>query len=87
MTPTTPTPSHLDPTTYDHDLNPGAVAWLKATAVHLIDRVEGYLEILAAHDVACERVESGNPRKIIYEDAEQVVVVPWESRKPGGHGL
>ncbi|MGW9433216.1 hypothetical protein ACWHA1_35500 [Streptomyces decoyicus] len=80
-------PSHIDPTIYDHDLNPGAVAWFKATAVHLIDRVEGYLEILAAHDVACERVESSDPGKIIYEDAEQVVVVPWESRRPGGHEL
>ncbi|MET7801304.1 hypothetical protein [Streptomyces decoyicus] len=80
-------PSHLDPTIYDHDLNPGAVAWFKATAVHLIDRVEGYLEILAAHGVACERVESSNPGEVIYEDDEQVVVVPWKSRKPRGHEL
>lgn len=80
-------PSHIDPTIYDHDLNPGAVAWFKASAVHLIDRVEDYLEILAAHDVSCVRVESTNPGKIIYEDSEQVVVVPWESGKPGGHEL
>ena len=63
------------------------MAWFKASAVHLIDRVGDYLEILAAHDVSCERVESTNPGKIIYEDSEQVVVVPWVSGKPGGHEL
>jgi hypothetical protein len=70
-------PSDVDPTVYDPDVHPGAVAWFKTTAVHLVDRVTGYLEILAAHGVACERVESSNPGKIIYEDGEQVVVVPW----------
>lgn len=40
------------------------------------ERVEGYLEILAAHLVACERVESTDPGRVIYEDADQVVVVP-----------
>src|SRR5919106_1489359 len=32
-------PSDVDPTVYDRALHPGAVAWFKATAVHLIDRV------------------------------------------------
>ncbi|MFG2490636.1 hypothetical protein ACGFSD_06170 [Streptomyces caniferus] len=75
-------PSHIDPTIYDRDLHPGAVAWFKAHAVHLIERVDGYMELLAAHDVACERIESTNPGKIIYEDDEQVVVVPWEKESP-----
>lgn len=76
-----PNPSDTDPTVYDRELNPGAVAWFKTSAVRLIERVDGYLELLAAHDVGCERVESANPGKIIYEDAEQVVVVPWENER------
>ncbi|MGW1788082.1 hypothetical protein ACWCO0_27200 [Streptomyces tubercidicus] len=74
-----PNPSHTDPNVYDPDLNPGAVAWFKATARHLIERVDGYLEILAAHEVACERVESTAPGRVVYEDEVQVVVVPWEN--------
>ncbi|MFG2095708.1 hypothetical protein [Streptomyces sp. NPDC048612] len=73
-----PNPTDVDPSVYDHSLNPGAVAWFKASAVHLIERVDGYLEILAAHEVACERVESTAPGRIVYEDEVQVVVVPWE---------
>ncbi|MFG2720624.1 hypothetical protein ACGFW5_20325 [Streptomyces sp. NPDC048416] len=70
-------PTDVDPTVYDPGLNPGATAWFKSTAVHLIDRVTGYLELLAAHGVTCERVESSDPGRVIYEDHEQVVVVPW----------
>ncbi|WP_033436933.1 hypothetical protein [Saccharothrix sp. NRRL B-16314] len=70
------TPSHVDPTVYDRELNPGAVAWFKSSARHLIERVDGYLEILAAHGVACERVESCDPGRVVYEDEHQVVVVP-----------
>ncbi|WP_260640459.1 hypothetical protein [Streptomyces angustmyceticus] len=72
-------PSHRDPTVYDRELHPGAVAWFKTRAVHLIERVDGYLELLAAHDVPCARIESANPGRVIYEDDDQVVVVPWES--------
>jgi hypothetical protein len=44
--------------------------------VHLIERVDGYLEILARHGVACRRVESEDPGRVIYEDDDQIVVVP-----------
>ncbi|WP_433854448.1 hypothetical protein [Streptomyces kronopolitis] len=77
-----PDPSATDPTVYDHELNPGAVAWFKTSAVRLIERVDGYLELLAAHGVGCVRVESADPGRIIYEDAEQVVVVPWQHESP-----
>lgn len=70
-------PADVDPTVFDPERHPRAVAWFKSTAVHLIDRLTGYLELLAAHGVECERVESSNPGKIIYEDREQIVVVPW----------
>lgn len=72
-----PNPSDTDPTVYDRDLNPGAVAWFKATALHLIERVDGYLDLLAEHQVPFERIESVDPGRIIYEDDDQVVVVPW----------
>ncbi|MBO3673874.1 hypothetical protein [Streptomyces sp. NEAU-YJ-81] len=70
-------PSEVDPSVYDPALNPGAVAWFKAASLELIARVDGYLKILALHEVACERIESSNPGKIIYEDPDQVVVTPW----------
>ncbi|MGW1234329.1 hypothetical protein [Streptomyces californicus] len=69
-------PSRIDPSVYDPEVNPGAVAWFKASAVHLLDRVPGYLALLAAHQVACERLESADPGRIVYEDEDQVVVVP-----------
>lgn len=69
-------PSDIDPTVYDVDVNPGAVAWFKFSAVHLIERVDGYLKVLSAHGVACERVESSQPGRVVYEDADQIVAVP-----------
>ncbi|MFD8627438.1 hypothetical protein ACFV4E_26735 [Streptomyces hygroscopicus] len=79
-------PSTIDPSVYDPEANPGAVAWFKATSLDLIGRVDGYLTILAAHGVACERVESSNPGKIIYEDPDQVVVTPWGNAGAGPPG-
>ncbi|MFI8194996.1 hypothetical protein ACIF6K_00445 [Streptomyces sp. NPDC085942] len=75
-----PDPSRVDPTVYDPEVNPGAVAWFKESAAHLLDRVPGYLALPAAHGVACERLESADPGRIVYEDEHQVVVVPHESR-------
>lgn len=72
-----PNPSDTDPEVYDPGVNPGAVAWFKSTAGHLLDRVPGYLALLAAHGVACERIESADPGRIVYEDEVQVVAVPW----------
>ncbi|MEV4744820.1 hypothetical protein AB0K21_00450 [Streptosporangium sp. NPDC049248] len=69
-------PSDIDPTVYDHALNPGAAAWFKSSAHLLIERVSGYMEILAAHGVGCEVVYSSDPGKIVYEDDHQIVVVP-----------
>jgi hypothetical protein len=73
------TPSHVDPSVFDRLVNPGAVSWFKAdSARHLVERVDGYLEILAAHGVACERVSSTDPGRVVYEDEHQVVVVPHD---------
>ncbi|MFI5659274.1 hypothetical protein [Streptomyces sp. NPDC051684] len=69
-------PSTVDPTVYDPTLNPGATAWFKPSASHLIERVTGYLAILSAHEVPCHAVTSPDPGHVIYEDDVQVVVVP-----------
>jgi len=74
-------PSTVDPTVYDRELNPGAAAWFKTTSPHLIGRITGYLAILDAHGVRWRRLDSDDPGRIVYEDADQVVV----PRSPG-HG-
>ena len=72
-----PDPAAADPTIYDRTLNPGSVAWFKSTATTLTERVTGYLDILAAHQVEWVRLESTSaPGRVIYEDEYQIVVVP-----------
>lgn len=61
---------------YDPAVNAGATAWFKPSASHLIERVAGYLEILAAHGVDCHEVKSTAPGRVVYEDEVQIVVVP-----------
>lgn len=73
-------PSRVDPTVYDPGVNPRAVAWFKGTATHLLDRIPGYLALLTAHGVPCERLESADPGRVVYEDEHQVVVVPHSGR-------
>ncbi|MEW2636045.1 hypothetical protein AB0903_31495 [Streptomyces sp. NPDC048389] len=69
-------PSTVDPTVYDHEINPGAAAWFKPSATHLLERVPGYLQVLTAHGVECQLLRSADPGRVIYEDDVQVVVVP-----------
>lgn len=49
---------------------------MRAACNHLLERVEPYLKLLDAHEVAWEKLESENPGQIIYEDEVQIVVVP-----------
>ncbi|MFD8512972.1 hypothetical protein ACFV27_18105 [Streptomyces antimycoticus] len=74
-----PDPSSVDPTVYDRELHPGAAAWFKSTSQDLIKRVDGYLEILAAHGIGCRMMRSSDPGRIVYEDEYQIVVVPHEA--------
>ncbi|WP_435195222.1 hypothetical protein [Streptomyces sp. NRRL F-5630] len=69
-------PSTVDPHVYDHEINPGAAAWFKPSATHLLARVSGYLEILSAHGIDCRALRSVDPGRVIYEDDVQIVVVP-----------
>ena len=70
-------PSTVDPTVYDDEVNPGAAAWFKPSATHLLARVPGYLEILSAHGVDCQVLRSTDPGQVVYEDDVQIVVVPY----------
>ena len=72
-----PNPAHVDPAVYDRALNPAAVAWFKSTARIFIDRVAGYLDILDAHGIDCEMIQTCEPGRIIYEDEFQVIAVPY----------
>jgi len=70
-------PATVDPAVYDHAVNPGATAWFKESAEALVARTAGYLEILGAHGIRCDRlVASEPPGRVIYEDEDQIVVVP-----------
>lgn len=75
-----PDPSETDPTVYDHDLNPHAAAWFKATATHLLERVDGYLRILDRHGIGYEIMQTDDPGRVVYEDDYQVVAVPAWAR-------
>ncbi|MER7052440.1 MULTISPECIES: hypothetical protein [unclassified Streptomyces] len=69
-------PSAVDPHVYDDEINPGAAAWFKPSATHLLARVSGCLEILSAHGVDCRAFRSADPGRVVYEDDVQIVVVP-----------
>src|SRR5262249_21343895 len=70
-------PTTIDPTVYDRATNPGAAAWFKGIAQHLLVRIDGYLAILNDHHVPWVRLEAPTPPgRVVYEDDHQVVVVP-----------
>ena len=73
-----PNPCAADPDVYDEHIHPRATAWFKASAVHLLERVPRYLDILSAHGVSCVRIECDDPGRVVYEDDVQVVVVPHD---------
>lgn len=76
-----PDPSVSHPEVYDQTVNPHAAAWFKATASHLLERVEPYLELLNRHEVRWVKLVEKDPGQIIYEDEVQVVVVPHETTR------
>ncbi|MFT4215538.1 MAG: hypothetical protein QM622_12315 [Microbacterium sp.] len=69
-------PSKAQPDVFDRSANPITECWFKASATHLLARVDGYLRLLDAHGVAWEAVTSDRPGMILYEDEYQVVVAP-----------
>ncbi|NJQ07808.1 hypothetical protein [Streptomyces lonarensis] len=78
-------PSTVDPHVYDDEINPGAAAWFKPSATHLLARVPGYLEILSEHGVDCRALRSADPGRVVYEDDVQIVVVPHAPDAAAAH--
>ncbi|MGO4301858.1 hypothetical protein [Leifsonia sp. RAF41] len=66
-------PTRTHPAVYDRTVNPGAVAWFKISAVELIEKTMVYTQLLDAHRVAWERVETSFPGRILYEDDIQFI--------------
>jgi hypothetical protein len=75
-------PMSVDPTVFDPDINPQAASWFVPTAEHLMEPIPGYLAILAAHNLPCERYTASDPGRIIYKDLHQVVVIPHDPETP-----
>lgn len=71
-------PNVVNAAIYDDVINPRATAWFRAEATEVMARLDRHLEILRDHGVPCVRVETGDPGRIIYEDAVQIVVVPHD---------
>lgn len=69
-------PGQIDPSIYDRTRHPGAAAWFKSSATHLIAPVAGYLAILDAHQVGWVCLRSDAPGAIIYDDPHQIVAIP-----------
>lgn len=69
------------------EVNPGAVAWFRASAERFLTPVTGYLAILDAHGLGYVEMRSDDPGRIAYEDDHQVVAVPQAlqrmPRRPG----
>jgi hypothetical protein len=69
-------PGSVDPTLWDKEVNPVVECWFKESAVHLLDRVPDYLDLLARYDIRCVERRSTDPGTVLYEDDVQVVVRP-----------
>lgn len=74
--------SYVDPTTvvadcYDSIMNPGARSWFKSSAAELLELARGYLDLLDRYDVRWVELRTSSPGRVTYEDAVQVVAVPF----------
>lgn len=71
-------PTDSDPTSYDPQLYPGAVAWFKVEgAQHLLTATRFYLDMLTAYNCPWLEVRTHNPGRVHFEDEVQVVATPW----------
>lgn len=69
-----PDPATVDPTLFDGSIP--VSCWFKDTAVHLLERVPGYLALLDRYQVGWVERRSPAPGLIRYEDDVQIVVTP-----------
>jgi hypothetical protein len=71
-------PGTVDPAIFDREIYPRTSCWFKESATHLLERVPETLALLDRYGVAWVRRESLDPGIVIYEDPDQIVVVPHE---------
>jgi hypothetical protein len=69
-------PATAVPGLFDRAVNPVTECWFRSSAVELIARVGGYLELLDRYGVSWECAGSDAPGRILYEDDVQIVVAP-----------
>ncbi|GAA1490662.1 hypothetical protein GCM10009626_34080 [Brachybacterium sacelli] len=74
--------TYTDPSTvaaacYDASLNPGARSWFKDDATELLQMARLYTRLLDRHDVPWIELCMSDPGRTVYEDAVQVVAVPY----------
>lgn len=74
--------AYTDPSTvargcYDPVTNPGARSWFTGDAVELLAMAHRYTELLDRYEVPWVQLRTARPGRIVYEDAVQVVAVPF----------
>lgn len=74
--------TYTDPSTvvadcYDTSLNPGARSWFKDDATDLLQMAHRYTTLLDRYEVPWVELRTPDPGRIVYDDAVQVVAVPY----------
>lgn len=74
--------AYTDPSTvvadcFDPVLNPGARSWFKDDASELLQMSHRYTRLLDKYEVPWVELRTQRPGRIVYEDAVQVVAVPY----------
>jgi hypothetical protein len=68
-----PDPATTDPTLFDRRVHPTVSCWFKSTAIHLLARVPGYLDLLDRYSLSWRLRRTTTPGKILYDDPVQIV--------------
>ena len=74
--------AYTDPSTvvrdcYDPTVNPGARSWFRHDATALLEMTRLYTDLLDRYEVPWVQLRTSRPGRIVYEDAVQVVAVPF----------
>ncbi|GAA1484666.1 hypothetical protein [Brachybacterium fresconis] len=74
--------AYTDPSTvaaecYSTTVNPGARSWFKDDALALLQMARRYTVLLNKYEVPWVELRTERPGRIVYDDAVQVVAVPY----------
>lgn len=74
-----PDPEVVSPGTHEPDANPGARSWFKVGCRPvLLETTREYLDLLDRYRVPWHELRTSRPGRIVYEDPDQVVAVPYD---------